>query len=218
MIKVPLTLGVEEEYQIIDPQSRELTAGFDALKASGSSLLREQLKAELLQSQIEVATEICRDVAEVRQELIRLRATVYNVAQEHGRSILAASTHPFSRWEDQEVSSGERYQELQMNMQSVARNQLVFGMHVHMGFGKSPAALELLIDVMNQLRYFLPHLLAITTSSPFLVRAGHRFEELSQHHHQGSATNWNAASFWLLQRIPRDGQPVRQGRLPGQGQ
>ena len=81
MIKVPLTLGVEEEYQIIDPQTRELTPGFEAMQASGSSLLGEQLKAELLQSQVEVGTEICRDVAEVRQELMRLRAAVYNLAQ-----------------------------------------------------------------------------------------------------------------------------------------
>ncbi len=196
MIKVPLTLGVEEEYQIIDPHTRELTAGFDALQASGSSLLGEQLKAELLQSQVEVGTEICRDVAEVRQELIRLRATVYHVAQEHGRSILAASTHPFSRWEDQEVSSGERYQELQMNMQSVARNQLVFGMHVHMGFGKSPAALELLIDVMNQLRYFLPHLLAITTSSPFW---------------SGQDTGLKSYRSIIIKGLPRTGMPPAFG-------
>ena len=167
MIRVPLTLGVEEEYQIIDPATRELTPHYEALKASGSTLLGEQLKPEMLQSQVEVATEICRDVTEVRQELTRLRGTVAGLAQENGYKILAASTHPFSRWEDQLVSQGERYQELQMNLQAVVRTQLVFGMHVHVGFGKSPEALELLIDVMNQLRYFLPHLLAFTTSSPF---------------------------------------------------
>ncbi len=167
MIRVPLTLGVEEEYQIIDPATRELTPHYEALQASGSTLLGEQLKPEMLQSQVEVATEICRDVVEVRQELTRLRGTVAGLAQENGYKILAASTHPFSRWEDQLVSQGERYQELQMNLQAVVRTQLVFGMHVHIGFGKSPEALELLIDVMNQLRYFLPHLLAFTTSSPF---------------------------------------------------
>ncbi len=167
MIRVPLTLGVEEEYQIIDPKTRELTPHYEALEASGSSLLGEQLKPEMLQSQVEVGTEICRDVREVRQELVRLRGTVDSLARGNGYNILAASTHPFSRWEDQVVSEGERYQELQMNLQAVVRTQLVFGMHVHIGFGKSPEALELLIDVMNQIRYFLPHLLALTTSSPF---------------------------------------------------
>ncbi len=167
MIKVPLTLGVEEEYQIIDPETRELTPHYEALEASGSSLLGEQLKPEMLQSQVEVGTEICRDVLEVRQELTRLRATVDGLARDNGYKILAASTHPFSRWEDQIVSQGERYQELQTNLQAVVRTQLVFGMHVHVGFGKSPEALELLVDVMNQIRYFLPHLLALTTSSPF---------------------------------------------------
>ncbi|MDE0609857.1 MAG: carboxylate-amine ligase [Anaerolineaceae bacterium] len=167
MIKVPLTLGVEEEYQIIDPETRELTPHYEALEASGSSLLGEQLKPEMLRSQLEVATEVCRDVTEVRQELVRLRGTVAGLAKESGYKILAASTHPFSRWEDQVVSRGERYQELQMNLQTVVRTQLVFGMHVHIGFGKSPEALELLVDVMNQIRYFLPHLLALSTSSPF---------------------------------------------------
>ena len=167
MIKAPLTIGVEEEYQIVDPQTRALTPQFEALKATGSTVLGDQLMAEALQSQVEVGTEICRDVGEVRQELVRLRGTVNALASEHGYRILAASTHPFSRWREQEMSHGERYQELHSNLQLVVERQLVFGMHVHIGFGKSPEALELLIDVMNQLRYFLPHLLAITTSSPF---------------------------------------------------
>ncbi len=196
MIKVPLTLGVEEEYQIVDPVTRDLAPHFEALQASGGSLLGEQLKPEMLQSQLEVGTEICRDVVEVRQELMRLRKTVDNVAQEQGYRILAASSHPFSRWEDQLVSRGERYQELQMNLQAVVRTQLVFGMHVHIGFGKSPEALELLIDVMNQMRYFLPHFLALTTSSPFWA---------------GQDSGLKSYRSIIMKSLPRTGMPPAFG-------
>ena len=196
MIKVPLTLGVEEEYQIIDPVTRELTPRFEALQTIGSELLGEQLKPEMLQSQVEIGTDICRNVREVRQELCRLRSTVAGFAEEAGYKILAASTHPFSRWEDQLVSRGERYQELQMNLQSAVRTQLVFGMHVHIGFGKSPEALEILIDIMNQLRYFLPHFLALSTSSPFW---------------NGQDTGLKSYRSIVLKSLPRTGMPPAFG-------
>lgn len=192
MIKAPLTLGVEEEYQIVDPQTRALAPHYETLKAAGSDLLGEQIMAEALTSQVEVGTEVCRDVREVRQELVRLRGTVSALAQQHGHKILAASTHPFSRWEEQELSVGERYQELFMNLQTVVRSQLVFGMHVHIGFGKSPEALELLVDVMNQLRYFLPHLLALTTSSPFW---------------SGQDTGLKSYRSIMIKSLPRTGMP-----------
>ncbi|MBN1965832.1 MAG: carboxylate-amine ligase, partial [Anaerolineae bacterium] len=110
---------------------------------------------------------ICRNIKEARQEIVRLRRTVTEVAAQHGRVIAAASTHPFSSWSEQDISEGERYKSLEEDMQEVGRRLLIFGMHVHLGFGKSREAMDLVIDVENQLRYFLPHLLALSTSSPF---------------------------------------------------
>ena len=167
MLNPPMTLGIEEEYQIIDPESRGLISYVQQLLNHGRIVLGEQIKQEFMQSQIEVGSHICNNVQEVRAEIVRLRHTVAEVAQEHGARIAAASTHPFSRWAEQEISEGERYRDLETEMKEVGRRLLIFGMHVHVGFGKTPEALELLIDIENQLRYFLPHLLALSTSSPF---------------------------------------------------
>ncbi len=167
MPTAPLTLGIEEEYQIVDPATRELTSYVQEMMGLGRVVLGDQLKQEFMQSQIEVGSHICRNVKEARQELIRLRRTVSQVAEEHGRKIIAASTHPFSRWQDQDISEGARYDDLANEMKDAARRLLIFGMHVHLGFGQTPEAFELMIDILNQLRYFLPHILALTTSSPF---------------------------------------------------
>ncbi len=167
MPNAPLTIGVEEEYQIIDPETRRLTSYVQQMMNEGRVVLGDQVKQEFMQSQIEVGSNICRNIQEVRQEIIRLRRTVYGVAQEYGRVIAAAATHPFSHWEEQEISEGQHYKDLESNMQEVARRLLIFGTHVHIGFGTTPEAFELMIDVMNQLRYFMPHLLALSTSSPF---------------------------------------------------
>lgn len=163
----PLTIGIEEEYQIIDPETRGLTSYVQQLMNHGRVVLGDQLKQEFMQSQIEVGSHICRNISEARQEIIRLRKTVSEVAAQNGAVIAAASTHPFSRWVDQEISEGERYRDLETDMQEVGRRLLIFGMHVHLGFGKTSEALSTLIDIENQLRYFLPHLLALSTSSPF---------------------------------------------------
>ena len=167
MPTAPLTLGIEEEYQIIDPETRELTSYVQEMMGEGRVTLGDQLKQEFMQSQIEVGSNICRNVTEARKELVRLRRTVSEVAAQHGRRIVAAATHPFSRWQDQNISEGARYDDLADEMKDAARRLLIFGMHIHLGFGKSPEAYDLLIDVLNQLRYFLPHILALTTSSPF---------------------------------------------------
>ncbi len=167
MPSAPLTLGIEEEYQVIDPDTRELTSYVQEMMGQGRVVLGDQLKPEFMQSQIEVGSRICCNVKEARQELIHLRRTVMEVARQHGRTIIAASTHPFSRWEDQEISEGARYDDLANEMKDAVRRLLIFGMHVHLGFGKTPEAFELMIEVLNQLRYFLPHILALTTSSPF---------------------------------------------------
>jgi carboxylate-amine ligase len=167
MINIPLTIGIEEEYQIVDPETRALTSYVQQLMNKGRVVLGDHVKQELMQSQIEVGSEICQNVAETREEIIRMRQAVCGLADEYGQKIVAASTHPFSRWDNQTISEGERYKELETNMQEVGRRLLIFGMHVHIGFGTSHEALELLIEIQNQIRYFLPHLLALTTSSPF---------------------------------------------------
>ncbi|PJF41707.1 MAG: carboxylate-amine ligase [Chloroflexi bacterium] len=167
MLRAPLTIGIEEEYQIIDPETRALTSYVQQLINRGRVVLGDQVKQEFMQSQVEVGSHICRNIQEAREELIRLRSAVGEIANENDCVIAAASTHPFSRWEEQEISEGERYKDLETSMQEVGRRLLIFGMHIHLGFGKTPEALELLIDIQNQLRYFLPHILALTTSSPF---------------------------------------------------
>ena len=159
-----LTIGIEEEYQIIDPDTGELTSYIQEILEQDGHLVREgQIKPEFLQSQIEVGSSICRNIDEARDELIRLRSTVYEMAEAKGRRVAAAGTHPISKWVSQQVSAGERYTKHERDMGDVARQMLVFGMHVHIGI-EDP---ELRIDVMNQSRYFLPHLLALSTSSPF---------------------------------------------------
>ena len=164
----PLTLGIEEEYQIIDPETRDLRTYISELLTQDQVRAKKlDLKPELMQSQVEVGSRICRSVKEAKQEIIRLRRDVLELADENGLLIAAASTHPFARWEDQVITEGTRYRELLDDMQGVARQLLIFGMHVHVGFGEDPESRELLIATMNQARYFIPHLLALSTSSPF---------------------------------------------------
>jgi len=159
----PLTLGIEEEYQIIDPESGELTSYVQELLEQGRWVLHDQLKPEFLQSQIEVGSHICKNVQEVREEVVRLRRSVVELADRNGLEVIAASTHPFSQWQDQRISEGARYTELADNFGHIARRLLIFGMHVHVGIEDR----ETLIDVMGQITYFLPHILALSTSSPF---------------------------------------------------
>jgi carboxylate-amine ligase len=158
-----LTIGIEEEYQIIDPESRELTSYIQKFLEQGRIVLQEQIKPEFMQSQVEVGSHICRNMAEARQEIVRLRRTVCELAKANGLDMAAASTHPFSAWSDQKITAGERYTKLETDMGEVARRLLIFGMHVHIGIEDK----ELMIDVMNQARYFMPHVLALSTSSPF---------------------------------------------------
>jgi carboxylate-amine ligase len=164
----PLTLGVEEEYQIIDPETRNLHSYITELLCQDQERpTRLDIKPEFMQSQVEVGSYVCRNVKEVRQEVFRLRRAVIEMAADNGLKIAAASTHPFARWEEQAITEGVRYKELLDDMQGVARRMLIFGMHVHVGFGSDPEARDLMIEIMNQARYFIPHLLALSTSSPF---------------------------------------------------
>ncbi|UCH24565.1 MAG: carboxylate-amine ligase [Trueperaceae bacterium] len=167
MYRAPLTIGIEEEYQIIDPNTRELTSYVQQMLKDGRFVLGSQVTEELMQSQIEIGTQICRTIEEARFELSRLRRAVAEVAERHGFAIAAAGTHPFSRWEEQQISESERYQTARDAFGIVARSLLIFGMHIHIGFGTSPQAYAVMLDVYNQMRYALPHILALTTSSPF---------------------------------------------------
>src|SRR5882724_9250341 len=157
------TLGIEEEFQIIDPQTRELRSHVAEMLEEGRMLLGEQIKPEMIQSMVEVGTGVCRNIQEARADITRLRAIISSLAQKNGLKIAAASTHPISRWQDQEIFDDERYELLVQELQTVARSLLIFGLHVHVGMADRERA----IHIMNAARYFLPHVLALTTSSPF---------------------------------------------------
>ncbi len=158
-----LTIGIEEEYQIIDPETRELTSYISEFLDKGAVLFRDQVKPEFLQSQVEIGSHVCRNIREARQEVIRLRSIVGEIADKHNRKIVAAGTHPFSRWEDQIITDKDRYKGLLDAMKIIAQRLLIFGMHVHVGIPDP----DLRIDIMNQMTYFVPHIFALSTSSPF---------------------------------------------------
>jgi carboxylate-amine ligase len=157
------TLGIEEEFQIVDPQSRELRSHVSEMLEEGKLLLGEKVKPEMIQSMIEVGTGICNNVQEAREDITKLRCIVSGLARRKNLEIVAASTHPFSKWSDQEIYEHSRYKLLVDELQMVARSLLIFGLHVHVGIPDR----ERQIHIMNAARYFLPHVLALTTSSPF---------------------------------------------------
>src|SRR5881398_2715042 len=157
-----LTLGIEEEYQIIDPTTRELKSYITELLA-GDHLVLAQVKPELHQSIVEVGTTVCRTPAEVRAELVRLRRDIMGLTAKNGLRIAAAGTHPFSSWMQQEITPLERYLGLRQDMADLAQRLLIFGTHVHIGIEDR----EFLIDCMNVVRYLLPHILCLSSSSPF---------------------------------------------------
>jgi glutamate---cysteine ligase / carboxylate-amine ligase len=158
-------IGIEEEYQIIDPQTRELKSYITEMLEAGKMTLREQVKAELHQSIVEVGTKVCYTAAEARDELVRLRQGVMELAGRNGLKIAAAGTHPISSWINQEITPFERYAGVKQDMQILAQQLLIFGTHVHIGI-EDP---EFLIDAMNVVRYFMPHVLCLSTSSPFWI-------------------------------------------------
>ncbi len=157
-----LTLGLEEEYQIIDPESRELQSYITEIMEDDHTTI-EEIKPELHQSIVEVGTTVCRTPGELRNEVARLHKTVRDLVAKSGLSMAAAGTHPFSSWLKQEITPLERYLGVREDLQELAQQNLVFGMHVHVGIEDR----EFMIDALNVARYFLPHLLCLSTSSPF---------------------------------------------------
>src|SRR5947207_2204119 len=157
------TLGIEEEFQIVDPVTRELRSHVTEFLDEGRMLLGEQIKPEMLQSQVEVGTGICQNIQEARADISRLRSIIASLAGKNGLTIVAASTHPISRWQDQKIFDDERYELLIQELQTVARSLLIVGLHVHVGIADRGRQ----IHIMNASPYFLPHVLALSTSSPF---------------------------------------------------
>ena len=188
-MKAPsLTIGIEEEYQIIDPQTRELRSYITQMLEEGRMILREQVKPELHQAMVEIGSNVCRSPAELREELVRLRRVIMELAAKNGLKIVAAGTHPFSSWLEQEITPMERYSGVKQDMQELAQRLLIFGTHVHVGIEDR----EFLIDAMNVVRYLLPHLLCLTTSSPFWM---------------GRTTGLKSYRSIIFRNFPRSGIP-----------
>jgi len=182
------TLGIEEEFAIIDPETRELRSHIQEILECGKVTLKEQIKPEMHQSVVELGTEICQSVVDARVHVIELRTKLAELAGGSGLKIASVGTHPFSHWRDQLITQGERYQEIVKDMQQLARANLIFGLHVHVGIPDRHSA----IHVMNQARYFLPHIYALSANSPFWV---------------GQDTGLKGYRLKVFERFPRTGIP-----------
>ena len=184
------TVGVEEEFQIVDPATWELRSHVSELLASSAATIGDQVKRELHQSIVEVGTKICADVGELAEEIICSRRELAEAAERVGLRVAAAGTHPFSSWTESTLSPGERYATIVDELQLLARSLLIFGLHVHVAVPDR----DLTIELMNEARYFLPHLLALSTSSPFWM---------------GHDTGLKSYRTAVFRRFPRTGIPDR---------
>ncbi len=185
------TIGIEEEYLLVDRTTRDLVhEPPTALMREFETQLKGRFSREQLRPQVEVGTSVCTSTSEARAELAFLRRSVSQMATEHGLALIAASTHPFGSWKDQRRTDKPRYELLQKNLQLVAQRLLTCGMHVHVGI-EDPS---LRIDTMNQVSYFLPHLLALSTSSPFW---------------EGIETGLRSYRLCVFDELPRTGLPER---------
>ena len=183
------SIGIEEEYLLVDKESRDLKSEPPpALLAKCEEALHDQVSPEFLRSQIEVGTKVCRSVQEARDDLVHLRSTVGGISDEFGLAPIASSTHPFAHWQSQHHTDKERYNLLARDLQQVARRLVICGMHVHVGIEDD----ELRIDLLSQAAYFLPHLLALSTSSPFW---------------QGAPTGLKSYRLSVFDELPRTGLP-----------
>ncbi len=186
--KHQFTLGIEEEFQIVDPVTRELKSHIEEIIEGGKIILKERVRPELHQSVVEVGTDICQNIGDARKSVTGLRTDLARLARQSGLRIAAAGTHPFSHWNDQKISIGERHQGVLNDLQQVARANLIFGLHVHLGMPDRETAIHL----QNTARYFLPHIFALSTNSPFWV---------------GRNTGYASYRLQVFQRFPRTGIP-----------
>ncbi len=183
------TLGIEEEYMVLDPQTFNLRSHVNLeLISKGRVLLHEHIKPEMHGSMLEIGTAVCRDIKEARFEVTKIRSIVHHLAKQNGLLIGAASTHPFAHWEDQDIYPDDRYQIILEDMQLLARSLLIFGMHIHIGIESR----EVQIQLMNEMRYFMPHVLAISTNSPFW---------------EGADTGLKSFRSKIFERFPRTALP-----------
>src|SRR5438034_8807997 len=182
------TLGIEEEFQVIDPETRELRSHIQEMFAEGEKILKDEIKREMHDPVIEVGTPICRNVEEARREVTRLRREIINLARANGMRVAAAGTHPISHWKNVAITPAARYDQIVYDLQMVARANLIFGLHVHVAVED----LETRIQVMNAARYFLPHVFALSVNSPFLC---------------GQNTGWKSYRAKVFERFPRTGIP-----------
>ncbi len=158
------TMGIEEEYMLIDPETRELKSHLQVeLLSKGRAILEEIVKPEMHGSMLEIGTPVCQNADQLHGELQKIRSVVNHLAKSNGLKLGASSTHPFTHWSTQEIYPDERYHAMLEDMQLLARSLLIFGMHIHIGIENR----ETQIKIMNEMRYFLPHILALTVSSPF---------------------------------------------------
>lgn len=182
------TLGIEEEFQTIDPETRELRSHMSQIVEGGKLVLAERVKAEMHQAVVEVGTNICQNIQEARQEVTYLRKMILELADNQNLQVASAGTHPFSDWQSQLITPNERYDQLIDELRDVARSNLIFGMHVHVGIENRNEG----VQIMNAVRYFLPHIYALSTNSPFW---------------RGRNTGFKSYRSKVFDKFPRTGIP-----------
>src|ERR1700743_2139571 len=182
------TLGIEEEYMVVDPETRELKSHEQKIVSEGQKIIKDKVKAEMHQAVVEVGTDICRDVDEARRDVSTLRSTISRIAGDLGFQVGAAGTHPFSHWEHQLITEHVRYNEIVNELQEAARSNLIFGLHVHVGMESR----EMANHIANSTRYFLPHIYALSTNSPFW---------------EGRKTGYKSYRTKVFDQFPRTGIP-----------
>lgn len=182
------TIGVEEEYMVIDPETRELRSHEQKIVHEGEKVIKDKVKAEMHQAVVEVGTDICQNIDEAFMDVSNLRRTISNIAGDLGLWVGASGTHPFSHWERQLITDHHRYSEIIRELQEAARSNLIFGLHVHVGMESR----EMAIHIANSARYFLPHIYALSTNSPFW---------------EGRLTGYKSFRTKVFDKFPRTGIP-----------
>ena len=182
------TVGIEEEYMVVDPVTRELKSHEQKIVTEGQKVIRDKVKAEMHQAVVEVGTDICRDVNEARKDVSTLRKTIAGIADGLGLWVGASGTHPFSHWQSQLITDHIRYSEIVNELQEAARSNLIFGLHVHVGMESR----EMANHIANSTRYFLPHIYALSTNSPFW---------------EGRQTGYKSFRTKVFDKFPRTGIP-----------
>lgn len=182
------TIGVEEEYMVIDPLTRELKSHEQQIVHKGQQLFRDKVKAEMHQAVVEVSTDICQNIDEAFTDVVHLRKTMAGIAEDAGFKLGASGTHPFSHWQSQLITDHIRYNEIVNELQEAARSNLIFGLHVHIGMESR----EMANHIANSTRYFLPHIYALSTNSPFWI---------------GRKTGYKSYRTKVFDKFPRTGIP-----------